>query len=1024
MTRVRWWISAAVIAAAAVWAAVVTWREPRDPLVRLARAAGKFDTRLTEARLSGFAYRPFSSHPQPRDAAHLRFRALAGKVLQSTAHDDHAAGVAALLLGANDDAVKRLTACTKTHPTDASAWNDLAAAQYSEASSNDDPQQLVTALADVDQALRIATLPEAKFNRGLILESLGLAAAAAKQYESYLTMDASSDWAKEVRNRIDRLHATPTSAEQWQTSLPQLERAAREGNENSVAEIVRNFTQEAESWSETVFLAEWGAATLRSDTATSSDRLRIAEVVAHAVAEFSGDTFLRDSVAAINRDNDPNRLATLASAYVEYDAARKMYRSRRVSDASALLAASTLKFAKAGSPMQFVARYYTSSCLHNLMNDEGALDYINALRNEVPASYSDLRGRLLWNLGLIYARQGKQYAALSAETDAATIFQKCGEQPNVITMLGQAAASEAILGRQAEAWQTRRTLFRAISRRGDLGELQVALDIAARTEIVMQSWATAYSLLTIASDNELRVNPQIAVNTLLWRALTAQRLGFNESSLAKHIRDARDAASTIPDQTLHRRSDADVTFAQAVTIRASQPARASALLDRYIAFVKEEGGAFLLPEALLERALAARSLGDQSGARTTLVEAALILRNRQSARRLDEFREAFFSTSGAVARELCSALLRDGNVNGALVALDDSRSEAYGASSFDWRSIPRGTILLEYAVLDDRLAVFIGRHDGIRVRWQSNAVVDRVCPASTAGPNCGNLLLTPAKEFLETVTDIVVVPDPSFGNVPFATLRLPTSNRFLIEQATVTVAPGAAVAFQRRPVSTDGKRTGHVVIVGAPHPDQVRFSGLPPLPSSEREARTLAFRHSDATVLIGRAATPLHVLSALASASTLYLSAHAFTSSDPKRSHIVLTSDGDNAGVLFLKDIERKRSDSLRLVVLAGCRTAAGAQRSAVSSLALGFVAVGAEQVVGTISNVEDSIAADFSSWLDEELRTSTPAQGVRAVQLRMLTSANPRLREPEIWGAFEIYGRAEKHNNMSVTIKRKVTTP
>ncbi len=201
-----------------------------------------------------------------------------------------------------------------------------------------------------------------------------------------------------------------------------------------------------------------------------------------------------------------------------------------------------------------------------------------------------------------------------------------------------------------------------MSRRGDLGELQVALDIAARTETVAQSWENAYSLLTIAADSQLRVNPQIAVNSLLWRALTAQRLGFDKSSLAQLIRDARDAASTIPDETLHRRADADVTFAQAVTIRASQPARASLLLDRYIAFVKEEGGAFLLPEALLERALAARSLGDQSGARTTLVEAASILRNRQNARPLDEFREAFFSTSGAVARELCLTLLRDGNL--------------------------------------------------------------------------------------------------------------------------------------------------------------------------------------------------------------------------------------------------------------------------------------------------------------------------------------------------------------------------
>jgi tetratricopeptide (TPR) repeat protein len=1010
MTRRRWFLAAAVVAAAALVAAILARREPRDPLVRLARAACTLETRITEARLSGFPYRPrpVASRPAKLDAGRLRLRSVAGKILQSVPHNDHLAGVAALIAGAADDAVKRLTVCTETHPNDAALWSDLAAARYTAANTNDDPQQLVSALAAADHALRIAPLPEAMFNRGLTLESLGLYAAAAKQYDAHARSDDSSDWAKEARERAARLRV-PTAAEEWEKALPLLKEAASTGDQKTVQAIVRKFTQESESWSETVFLGEWATAILRGDVATSEDRLRIADSVGRAIADFSGDRLLRDAVAAIKRDNDRERLATLASGYVEYDTARKLYKLRRVTNAQTLFVASTSKFAKVGSPMHFVARYYTTSCLHNLNNDDKALKDLVALRDEVPRAYSDLRGRLLWNIGLIRAREGMQYAALSAETDAAAIFEKCGEQPNAITMLGQAAGSAALLGRQAEAWQTRRTLFRAISLRGDLGELQVALDIAARTETVEQAWENAYSLLTLATDDALRVNPQIAVNTLLWRALAAQRLGLDRHYLQQHVAEAQQAAARISDEPLRRRAAADVTFAQAVIVCKTDPARAATLLDQYVDVVHAAGSAYLLPEALLERAIALRALGDRDRARASLAEATSILRTRQAGRPHDEFREAFFSTATAVARELCSTLLDEGNAVGALGAVDANRSEAYGVASFDLHSIPKGTLLLEYVVLNDRIAVFTGQSDQVHAHWLTNSSAAlRLCSTSEGAPLCGGLLLGPVMGLVRDATDVVIVPDPAFRSVRFAALRLPGTTRYLVEDVTVTIAPSAAVAFGRQQ-SVTASDVDSLVIVGNPRPDELRFGGLPPLPASRQEAMTLASRHRDALLFTDQNATPEHVLSALRSASILYVAAHAFTSRDPRQSHIVLTPGGEDEGVLYLKDIERSRADVLQLVVLTGCKTAIGPDRSvAVGSLALAFVAIGATHVVGTNADVEDSIAANFSSWFDEELRTArSPARALRAVQLRMLRSHDARFRRPTTWGAFEIYGVA-----------------
>jgi len=207
----HWWMAA--IAAALVIAAIAVplFRQRNDPMRRLA-AAVPTSQRVVEPRLSGgFAWAPYRGPMRATGttagAPELKLNGAAGDVIERAQHDSseraqHAAGVALLLVQQPSQAVERLR---KTPPDDARAASDLAAACY-QASLLDE------GLAAADRAIRLdAKLPEALFNRALILERLGRTADARAAWLRYLETDGTSPWAAEAREHASVLSFAPRS---------------------------------------------------------------------------------------------------------------------------------------------------------------------------------------------------------------------------------------------------------------------------------------------------------------------------------------------------------------------------------------------------------------------------------------------------------------------------------------------------------------------------------------------------------------------------------------------------------------------------------------------------------------------------------------------------------------------------------------------------------------------------------------------------------------------------------------------
>ncbi|MEA2490440.1 MAG: hypothetical protein QOH21_2232 [Acidobacteriota bacterium] len=210
-----WWAAVAaavVLALLAVPLVRYITRSPVDELVSLApRSARVLEPRLT----GGFAWAPYRGPERAgetqKTAEWLKLRGAAGEAIEEAERTpslktQHTAAIARVLVEDEEKAVTELREGVAKTPEDAQAWSDLSAAEYAAAVRGEAPSRYPAALAAADHALRInPKLPEALFNRALIVTQLGVHDQARAAWRRYLAVDSSSPWATEARTHLQEL---------------------------------------------------------------------------------------------------------------------------------------------------------------------------------------------------------------------------------------------------------------------------------------------------------------------------------------------------------------------------------------------------------------------------------------------------------------------------------------------------------------------------------------------------------------------------------------------------------------------------------------------------------------------------------------------------------------------------------------------------------------------------------------------------------------------------------------------------
>lgn len=1006
---------------------------PHDGVQALIDAAPA-SYRTVEPRLAGFRWaelrRLRASEPARPDSEGLRLAGAAGDVLARTERDSSAAahrsaGVASLLVRDVAHSVEELQASVDADPKNARAWSDLAAALYTSATLGR-AADLPRALAAADRALRLdPSLAEARFNRALILERMGLRQEAAAAWRDYAAHDPESQWVAEARRHLDALAERPQA--RFGDRVRALEAATAAGDRVSVDATLADFPREVRAWFEADVLGRWGEAIVRGDNAAAEPLLRGARVAGEAVAAKSGDAMLAGAVAAIDHADGARRLE-LARAHAGYRAGRLAYRDRKLAEAEQQFRDAAARFDGAQSPMSGLARAYAAEAIFDENRIADAASLAEPLTRGDGTGVA-LRAQAAMLLGRCDAYACRWSDALRHLTLAQRAYVQLGEASGVAEAAVSLGDVYANAGDAENAWTQRLRGFSVLGAGGP--RLLAALATAARAELRGGEWATAESLLQLEIAEAMRIgDPLLIADAFKRRAMLHAQRGEEEGAAAD-LREAHGYGARAADSGLRRRFAAECSLVEGVLLRRGDAARSASAFAEAIDFSRTSGDRRLLPEALLERARTLRAAGRADEAWSDVAAGIDEVEDRR--RTADGGPGATLEAATALFEEAIDLLLARGEKEKAFEYAERARARALldvingvdGAprAGADQKivaetaaALPAGGALVEYALLPRQLVVFRITREGLSVaerpldraaleedvrtlgsQLETHAPVELV---RTTSARLDAALLAPLRELGAEPESLVLVGDRVLDSVPWAALWNAGERQYLVERTAVSVAPSAKVWLHEQQ-RLAGRRGGDRLLLVTS--DQRR--DLDPLDELRAERGALEAAYPAHVLLTDGDATPERFLAAAADADVIHYAGHARAGSATAEAALLLGANGE----LTAARIAKTPLARPRLVVLSACDTF-GARSDSGSGdshdLARAFLAAGVPAIAGTLWPIRDADAAPLFTAFHQRLRAGlAPAAALREAQLSMLHDSRGGLAHPAAWAAAEIVG-------------------
>lgn len=965
-----WWLAVAAAAVAGVIALGV-YRvafHDRSPMSRLIALTPR-SARPAEARLSGgfpwAEYRgPMRAEDADADPRRMELIGTAGSIVakadrERSAGAQQAAGEALVVIDNPSQAVSRLRASVEAAPSTASAWSDLAAAQYQLALRSSQPSLLPEALASADRALRIDPgMPEARFNRALILERLGIAQAAHEAWQRYLDVDSQSPWAAEARRRLAKVSGSRSEAD----------------------------PQRARTFAEAETLGRWAEAQRRGDDAAAQRELRDARAVGETLAG-RGESLLSGAVQTIDGAAAPAR-ATLAEAHLVYRRGRIEY-SRRQQDAALVdLDHAAVLFAGAKSPMALVARYYAASVRfdqNGIAAARSALQDVLAAADAHPG-YLALGAEVRWELALTLMVDGDWSGALPLLEQSRTAFERLDERNHLGFINSLLADTLLSVGRLDDAWAARIRAFTLLSAEGG-DRLPVSMKAAAQMELRSGRMTTARALLDVARNTA--ASPTVAADVLIHIALVDVALRDTERAEIA-LRDAAAAANRIVDADARRLARTHLEFAGAALRVKSDPARARDMLTRAIDGYRAAGRPVFLPECFLLRA---RTEPRQAAAAD--LESGIAVLEQSPVRTGAVVGTGVLNAGVALyedAIRLCAA--RD-DLEGAFRYAERSRIQPDGISiatvhELQQRLAGSDDAVLQVTELPEELVTICVTEQGAAMQRQPlQSAADALSPAQLY-----DAVIRGFGPLFAHCHQLIVVAGGRLRDVPFAALLDSTTHRYLIEQMAVSTAMSASALRPAPPI----RAAGSLLAVALPSGNT--NAGLP---ESAGEVGAVSALYRGARTIAPDAATFSAFAAAAPSASVIHIAGH--TSEQSGEAGVALVFAHER---VTWKTIAGWRLSREPIVILAACNTLRQRFSANVRSQTLGdgFLAAGATDVVGTLTPIADTDARELFLSIHRHLVAGdVPAEAVRAAQTEAMA------RHSDAWRAVASLTRCINRN-------------
>lgn len=1043
---VPWIIVAAVALLGGGVGAASLLRSPRGP------EAALLSERFTMGRLSGQqAWQ--RCEPEPGEALVPRVHCAAASLPRGTRHYRRlsnaatelrlrSAGDSTALLRAfalwklrkGDDlngAVTTLERAAARSPRDARVLNDLAVAYLEQGARDQALEPMLRALDAVERAVaRDSLMPEARYNRAVISERLYLVNTAREAWLRYALLEADPRWKAEARQRADVLEECDTAG--WWALVnarPALEGARRM---EEVAPRMAHAPNQAREFSFEL-MGRWGAAVLAGRHAEARWLLGWVRDLGSVADSLGADRTISLAAGVIDSvRHDPGQMRSLAAAQVTLASGYTQYTQGLHDSAAVTLSRAEAALGGSSPWLAGWAAYFRAASLISTARYESADSVLRRIsRNVNPALQPALIGRATWAMGTSRVRRGYSDDAGQFYRAARPYVDRAGEpeyQGAIHMLLSESLAlagqhhdgdAEAYWGlRQLSAfprstyYNTQLTIVGLAARRADLRH--AALSMMREKVEVTRAFGNRDAL------------------ALALRVQARARAALGDSAGAGH--DAHEAlrvAESLQPGKARERVVADVQVVLAELEATRDAHGALARLERVIDTYRQLRLGVYIPETLAQAASAARSIGRLDVAYGYLEDAVEQVETLQDSAQSVETRISRLETLESVFDAMITLELERGRPASAFAYLERARLAAWPrqergarpgrdplgqlAPERIARVVPPRTLLLEYAVLPDRLAIWTASGSGVRhfVAPLPRDTLARLVETFTdgeyrtgsggAGARLFEVLLGTVAGELAGIRHLVVVPDRELNQVPFTALR--DERGYLVERYSVGTLPSAAffVAAQARARVRPG-RPPLTLAVGEPAVS--KSLGLEPLPAAADEARVVARLRQPATLLTGREARRDSVLRLLPHHTVFHFAGHAvFNAERPELSYLALASDSaGDTGILRASEIGTLPATNLETVVLSACSTMSPrpTHAGAPAGLAYSFLRAGAPATVSTLWDVSDHTTIEVLVGFHRRVAAGTPAaEALRLAQVAALRSDRPALRAPVAWAAF-----------------------
>jgi CHAT domain-containing protein len=452
-------------------------------------------------------------------------------------------------------------------------------------------------------------------------------------------------------------------------------------------------------------------------------------------------------------------------------------------------------------------------------------------------------------------------------------------------------------------------------------------------------------------------------------------------------------------------------------LRETSPANPETLLTEALESRSAEPDPGSLPDLLLQRARARRSAGDAAGALADVERGIRDLETNRKTLPEGEIRWGAFYPAEELFDEGIELALEAGDAEAAFRFAERARArsllDSYGRSPIlDYRRLPAGTVVVEYASAASRLVIFTVDARGIRAttvdvpRQTLGAEAEafgralRDNPEGDRGLALYRRLVEPVESELRAASTIVFVPDFVTSTVPFNALPGAGGAPLIDGHAIVigaSAAAFAAAAEQRMP----SRASLEALVISA----SAATGDFAALASAGMESRRVGREYAHVARIEEDAAQWDELVRRVPQADVIHFGGHAVGDDSGFASASILLRQNGQARRVSVPEIAKLRLRRTAIVVLAGCSTARGERRAAegVSSVAHGFLAAGAASVIATLWPIDDTAAAIFFPRVHKYLADGMPpAEALRAAQLESIQRGDV---PASLWAAVQDIG-------------------